>query len=199
VRLALAVGDPDTALVAARACEAEAAAETRPARAAAASLRCRGLLDSDPGPLLEAVSHYRDVGPAVELAAALEDLAVVLAGHGREADARAALNETVSLYQGMQAQWDIRRAEGRLRAYGIRRGARGRRSRRPVTGWEALTSTEVKIATLIAQGDSTADIAQGMYLSRRTVQTYISHVLAKLDAKSRLEIVRQAQRQGVSP
>jgi DNA-binding CsgD family transcriptional regulator len=199
VRLALAIGDQDTALAAARACEAEAAAETRPARAAAASLRCRGLLEADPGPLLEAVDHYRAAGPPVELAAALEDLAVVLAGHGREADARAALNEAVSLYDGMQAQWDIRRAEGRLRAHGIRRGARGRRSRRAATGWEALTSTEVKIATLIAQGDSTADIAQGMYLSRRTVQTYISHILAKLDAKSRLEIVRQAQRQGVSP
>jgi DNA-binding CsgD family transcriptional regulator len=157
------------------------------------------LLDSDPGPLLEAVSHYRDVGPAVELAAALEDLAVVLAGHGREVDARAALNEAVSLYEGMQAQWDIRRAEGRLRAHGIRRGPRGPRSRRAAFGWEALTSTEVKIATLIAQGDSTADIAHGMYLSRRTVQTYISHILAKLDAKSRLEIVRHAQRQGVSP
>jgi DNA-binding NarL/FixJ family response regulator len=199
VRLSLAIGDQDTALAAARACQAEAVAETRPARAAAASLRCRGLLEADPGPLLEAVDHYRAAGPAVELAAAVEDLAVVLAGHGREADARAALNEAVSLYEGMQAQWDIRRAEGRLRAHGIRRGVRGRRSRRAATGLEALTSTKVQIATLIAQGDSTADIAQGMYLSRRTVQTYISHVLAKLDAKSRLEIVRQAQRQGVSP
>jgi DNA-binding CsgD family transcriptional regulator/tetratricopeptide (TPR) repeat protein len=199
VRLALAIGDPDTALVAARACEAEAAAETRSARAAAASLRCRGLLEADPGPLLEAVDHYRAAGPAVELAAAVEDLAVVLAGHGREADARAALDEAVSLYEGMQAQWDIRRAEGRLRAHGIRRGLRGRRSRRAATGWAALTPTEVKIATLITQGDSTADVAQRMYLSRRTVQTYISHILAKLDAKSRLEIVREAQRQGVSP
>jgi DNA-binding CsgD family transcriptional regulator len=157
------------------------------------------LLEADPGPLLEAVDHYRAAGPPVELAAAVEDLAVVLAGHGREADARAALNEAVSLYEGMQAQWDIRRAEGRLRACGIRRGVRGRRSRRAATGWEALTSTEVKIAALIAQGDSTADIANGMYLSQRTVQTYISRILAKLDAKSRLGIVQEAQRHGVSP
>jgi DNA-binding CsgD family transcriptional regulator len=140
------------------------------------------------------------IGSAIEaLREGMEDLAVVLAGHGREADTRAALDEAISLYEGMQAQWDIRRAEGRLRAHGIKRGLRGRRSRRPATGWAALTSTEVKIAALIAQGDSTADIAQGMYLSRRTVQTYISRILAKLDAKSRLEIVREAQRQGVSP
>jgi DNA-binding CsgD family transcriptional regulator len=38
-----------------------------------------------------------------------------------------------------------------------------------------------------------------MFLSRRTVQTYISHILAKLGAKSRVEIVREALRQGVAP
>ncbi len=36
-----------------------------------------------------------------------------------------------------------------------------------------------------------------MFLSRRTVQTYISRILTKLDAKSRVEIVREAVRQGV--
>ena len=34
-----------------------------------------------------------------------------------------------------------------------------------------------------------------MFLSRRTVQTYISHILAKLGAKSRVEIVRMAMLQ----
>jgi DNA-binding CsgD family transcriptional regulator len=38
-----------------------------------------------------------------------------------------------------------------------------------------------------------------MFLSRRTVQTYISHILTKLEAKGRVEIVREALRQGVSP
>jgi DNA-binding CsgD family transcriptional regulator len=38
-----------------------------------------------------------------------------------------------------------------------------------------------------------------MFLSRRTVQTYISRILAKLGAKSRAEIRREALRQGVSP
>jgi DNA-binding CsgD family transcriptional regulator/tetratricopeptide (TPR) repeat protein len=199
VRLALTAGNRQLAQAAALACQAEAAAETRPARAAAASLRCRGLLDSDPGPLHDAVAHYRAVGPAAELPAALEDLAVVLAERNRGEEARAALNEAVSLYEGMQARWDIRRAEGRLRAYGIRRGVRGRRAPRATSGWEALTPTEVKIATLVAQGDSTSDIARSMFLSRRTVQTYISRILTKLDAKSRVEIVAVALRQGVRP
>jgi hypothetical protein len=35
-------------------------------------------------------------------------------------------------------------------------------------------------------------------LTRRTVQTYISHILAKLGVKGRVDIVREAVRQGVS-
>ncbi len=199
VRLALAAGDRQLAQAATQACQAEAAAETHPARATVASLRCHGLLESDPDPLEEAVAHYRALGPAVELPAALEDLAVVQAGSGREEDARTALNEAVSLYEGLQAHWDIRRAEGRLRPHGIRRGVRGQRGQRAAFGWAALTPTEVKIAAMVARGDSTSDIARGMFLSRRTVQTYISRILAKLGAKGRVDIVREALRQGVSP
>jgi len=199
VRLAIAAGDRDMARTAARACQEEAAAETRPARAAAASLRCQGLLESDPAPLRDAVAHYRTAGPAADLPAAVEDLAVVLAARGRPDEARAALNEAVSLYQALDARWDIYRADRRLRPHGVRRGIRIPQEQRAVFGWAALTPTEVKIAALIARGDSTSEIARAMLLSRRTVQTYISHVLAKLGVKSRVEIVREALHHGVSP
>ena len=198
VRLALAVGDQQTAQAAAQACQAEAAAETQPARAAAASLRCRGLLMSDPGPLRDAVAHYRSAGPAVELPAALEDLAVVLAERGRGDEARVTLHEAVGLYDGLRAAWDIRRADSRLRPYGIRRGVRSRRGPHATSGWAALTPTEVRIAAMVAGGAATPDIARGMFLSRRTVQTHISHILAKLGAKGRVDIVREALRQGIS-
>ena len=199
VRLALAAGDRPMAQAATRACQAEAAAETHPARATVASLRCRGLLESDPGPLTEAVAHYRALGPATELPAALEDLAVVLARSGREEEASTAFTEAVSLYEDLQARWDIRRAEGRLRPLGVRRGGRGQRAQRAAFGWAALTPTEVKIAVMVARGESTSDIARSLSLSRRTVQTYISHILAKLGVKGRVDIVREALRQGVSP
>ena len=199
VRLALAAGDRPMAQAAARACQAEAAAETHPARATVASLRCRGLLESDPDALTEAVAHYRALGPATELPGALEDLAVVLARSGREEEASTAFTEAVSLYEGLQARWDIRRAEGRLRPLGVRRGGRGQRAQRAAFGWAALTPTEVKIAVMVARGESTSDIARSMSLSRRTVQTYISHILAKLGVRGRVDIVREALRQGVSP
>jgi len=199
VRLALAAGDRPMAQAAARACQAEAAAETHPARATVASLRCRGLLESDPDALTEAVAHYRALGPATELPGALEDLAVVLARSGREEEASTAFTEAVGLYEGLQARWDIRRAEGRLRPLGVRRGGRGQRAQRAAFGWAALTPTEVKIAVMVARGESTSDIARSMSLSRRTVQTYISHILAKLGVRGRVDIVREALRQGVSP
>jgi len=199
VRLAVTVGDRQQAEAAAQACQQEATAETRPARAAAGSLRCHGLLEADPDRLQAAVAHYRTVGPAAELPAALEDLAVVLAERGSGEDARAALNEAVGLYEDMQARWDIRRAESRLRPHGIKLGVRSQRGRRATSGWEALTPSEVKVAALVARGDSTADIARGMFLSRRTVQTYISRILVKLEARSRVDIVREALRRGVSP
>jgi hypothetical protein len=92
------------ARAAADACGKEAAAETRPARAAAASLRCYGLLESDPERLAQAAAHYRTVGPAAEPPSALEDMAVVMAQRGHDEDARAALYEAVGLYEDMGAR-----------------------------------------------------------------------------------------------
>jgi len=191
VRLALTIGDDETARTAAQACAAEAAAETRPARAAAASLRCQGLLASDPDPLREAVVHYRTAGPPAELPAALEDLAAVLAKHGRGDEGRVTLQEAVSLYESFGAHWDIRRAGARLRQYGIRR-VPGTYRRHPASGWAALTPTEIRVAYLVAEGRSNPDIAGELFLSRNTVQTHVSHILAKLGARSRTEIMREA-------
>ncbi len=196
VRLALAVGDHPAALAALRTCQAEAAAESKPARATAAAGRCAGLFNRDPAELRQAVAHYRAVGPVVDLAGALEDLAVVLADRGQADEARNVLNEAAGGYDSLGAAWDISRAERRLRALGIRRGVHGRRPRRAAFGWEALTPTELKIADHIAQGQSTPKIAEGMFLSRRTVQTHISHILNKLGVHSRVDIAREAFRRG---
>ena len=87
VRAAMRAGAADVAAQAVVLCEAEAAAERTPARAAAALLRCRALQSGDPGPALEAADHYRKVGRVPELAAALQDADVLGAGTGAEAAA----------------------------------------------------------------------------------------------------------------
>jgi DNA-binding CsgD family transcriptional regulator len=197
VRLALSVEDRSAVQDALRVCREEAAAESRPARADAAGNRCVGLVDRDPVVLGGVVEHYRATGPVVDLAGTLEDLAVALVAHGKMDEARNALNEAVELYDRFGAAWDIARAERRLRTLGIRRGVHGPRTRRPAFGWEALTRTEVKVAYHVGQGMSTPKIAESMSLSRRTVQTHISHILTKLGARSRVEIAREAFRRGL--
>ncbi len=188
-RLALAAGDAATAKVAAAAAAAAAAAEATPSRGAAAE-HCRGLLDADPARLLAAADAYRIVGRPFELSRALEDAAVLLAGRGDLPAAKAAFAEAVEHYTALRADWDLLRADSRLRPYGIRRG-RSRR-RHPAAGWEALTPTELKVSHLVADGQSNPDIAATLFLSRRTVEVHVSHILTKLDARSRVEIAREA-------
>lgn len=191
-RLALAADDRAAATAALQACRGEAAMEQTPGRATAAAAWCTGLHEGDAALLQSAVDHYRAVGAVVELAEASEDLAVTLAGCGDLGQAKRVMGEAIDLYVGFGALWDIRRAEATLRRYGIRRGVRGTRAKRATHGWDALTPTEHKIALLVAAGQSTSQIAQGMFLTRRTTQTHISHILAKLGMRSRGEIAPEA-------
>ena len=77
--------------------------------------------DHDPLRVLAAASHYRDVGRVVELAAALEDAAVLLARRGERNRAQLAFNECVDVYTDLSARWDLDRADARLVEFGIRR------------------------------------------------------------------------------
>jgi DNA-binding CsgD family transcriptional regulator len=188
-RLAVGLDDLDTARRALAVCETLAAADPTASRRAAVD-RCRGQLDGDPDPVLAAAAHYRAVGRVAELATALEDAAVLLARRGDERAARTAFGEAGEIYAKLGALWDQRRADARIRRHGIRRGTRGPRNR-PRYGWEALSPTELMIADLVAKGASNPDIAAELLLSRRTVQSHVSHILQKLNVRSRVEIARE--------
>jgi len=188
-RLALADGDAATAAAAAQAAEQAARAEPLAIKTAIADY-CQGLVDGDPAPVLSAAAYFEATGRPIDRAQALEDAAALMAAHGEVRAARQALSEAVGLYSALGARWDIRRAATRLEPYGIRQ----RRAYRvhPATGWAALTPTELKVARLVAEGRSNPDVAAELYLSRNTVQTHVSHILAKLGAHSRAEIIRVA-------
>jgi DNA-binding CsgD family transcriptional regulator len=189
-RISLAAGDMGMVAAAARSAAEESVREPLPVKAAAAGW-CQSLADGDPGRVLEAAAYYQAAGRSWDWAQALEDAAVLLAAGGDLAEARRAHNSAVSLYRDLGATWDLRRAGARLRPYGIRLGRGGRRGR-TTQGWDALTPTEAKIASLVAAGRSNPDIAAELFLSRNTVQTHVSHILAKLGARSRAEIIRQS-------
>jgi tetratricopeptide (TPR) repeat protein len=118
-RLALAHGRREIADRAAAICADEAAKEVLPARAYAASARCRALMTADPAPALEAAEHYRAVGRVPELAAAQEDAAVLLAAAGRTGAARESARESVRLFDSVAASWDMARARRRLKEAGV--------------------------------------------------------------------------------
>jgi DNA-binding CsgD family transcriptional regulator len=194
VRLALAAGDRATALAAVAAAR-EIAEEFRLGYLWANLHLCEARLHDDAGGLLAAAAEYRDLGLPLESAAAQEAAAVRLAETGDATGARSALTGAVRGYAGLGAEWDIRRADARLRAYGVRRGPRSLH-RRASTGWQALTPSEVRIAHLVAAGRSNPDIAAELVLSRYTVQTHVSHILTKLALRSRVELVRAAAGSG---
>ncbi|MEU1756013.1 helix-turn-helix transcriptional regulator [Micromonospora matsumotoense] len=58
----------------------------------------------------------------------------------------------------------------------------------------ALTPTEIEIAHLVTEADSTAGIARARFLSPRTVQTDVSRILTKLGLRSRAEIAGESRR-----
>ncbi|MGH3374874.1 MAG: helix-turn-helix transcriptional regulator, partial [Actinoallomurus sp.] len=151
---------------------------------------CTGLLDADPERLDAAVDAYRAAGRPLQLAQTLEDAAVVLAHEGDLRAARTAHAEASDLYAGLGASWDLLRVDTRMRRYGVRR-RRGPR-RRAVSGWEALTPAELTVARLVADGRPNPDIAANLFVSRRTVEVHVSHILAKLGVRSRVEIAREA-------
>jgi predicted ATPase/DNA-binding CsgD family transcriptional regulator len=64
------------------------------------------------------------------------------------------------------------------------RGAR----RRSASGWDSLTPTEIRVAAAVSDGLSNPQIADRMFISRRTVTTHLTSIFRKLDISSRAEL-----------
>jgi DNA-binding CsgD family transcriptional regulator len=194
VRLAVAAGDR---ALAAGACDVldDLAGRMRLASAAGMALRCRGLVEDSPDLLLQAVAVLREGRRPVELAAACEDAGHALAGRGRPEAGVPLLDEAVATYRRVGARRDVARALARLRGHGVhRRGSIV--PGRPATGWAALTQTERRVAELAVQGLTNPEIGRRLYVSRRTVDTHMSHVLGKLGLSSRVELAAAHARAG---
>ncbi|MBR7829391.1 hypothetical protein KDK95_24000 [Actinospica sp. MGRD01-02] len=196
VRLATVNQDTATARAATEAAKWEADQEAMPRKRACADW-CRGLLGADPKLVLGAVAYFRAAGLRLDAGNALEDAAELSARVGESQQARTALVEALDVYEELGAAWDARRAAARLRAYDVRLGVRGSRARTAGrSGNGLLTATEQRVAELAAEGYSNPDIAARMFLSKRTVDTHISNILAKLRIGSRREIRDRLTRGG---
>jgi DNA-binding CsgD family transcriptional regulator len=192
VRLAVMTGNHPLGRAVAQYAERAAATTHLPLHQGVA-LRCAGLLQGDPATLERAVAALRASQRPVELAFACEDTAMALRRSGRPTEAVTLLHESINTYERVGAVRDAARADAALRALGVRRGRRGPRPRARM-GWESLTRTEHDVVRLVAQGLTNAEIGVRLFISRRTVETHLSHVFRKLGLSSRVELAAQATR-----
>jgi DNA-binding CsgD family transcriptional regulator len=190
VRLAVAGGRPELGQAVMEAMN-EAAARSPVASWRAAALWGRGLLHEDIDALMAAVSAYQQVPRPIERARACEDAANALSGIGRREEAAALLEDAVGVYERVGASLNLSRAVAALRDMGMPRGRR-RVRQRPLRGWESLTPTELEVVRLVTQGLTNVEIGRRLFISRRTVETHLSHIFGKLGVSSRVQLAAQA-------
>ena len=63
--------------------------------------------------------------------------------------------------------------------------------------YAALTRREQEILRLLAEGHALKIIAQRLYISQKTVENHRANLMAKLNLKSTVELVRYATRLGL--
>jgi DNA-binding NarL/FixJ family response regulator len=129
--------------------------------------------------LAEAVRLLESAQARYDLARALYELGAHLRRAGRPRDARAPLLRAQDLARRTGAAPLARHARQELLAA----GARPRRS--ALTGPDALTSAERRVAVLAADGLSNRQIAQHLFISQATVETHLRHAFQKLGITSR--------------
>ncbi|MCF1593193.1 ATP-binding protein [Streptomyces muensis] len=165
------------------------------------------------GELAHWLSHAD--GPATVPALAAEPYRLQLSGHRREAAERwqqigcpyesataladspeeGALREALAAFDGLGARPMRDITARRLRRLGVRDIPR-----RPVraAGPEGLSAREQEVLTLLADGLRNAEMAEALFLSRRTVEHHVAAVLRKLGVDNRGEAARYARRNGVA-
>ena len=64
-------------------------------------------------------------------------------------------------------------------------------------GYDLLTAREREVLQLIAEGSSNQQIAEELYISVKTVEAHRAHIMTKLHAKNRTDLIRYALRKGL--
>ncbi|CAA9483404.1 MAG: hypothetical protein AVDCRST_MAG85-811, partial [uncultured Solirubrobacteraceae bacterium] len=180
----LLMGDVDQARALATE-ELELAQPFAARHAIGAALRVAGLAEGgEAGTALlrQAVEVLGDSQSLLVRARSLVDLGAALRRSGERAESRDPLREGLDLAHHCGAKQLAEQAEQELAAS----GARPRR--RAISGVEALTPSQVRIAAMAAEGQANREIAQALFLSVRTVENQLRQVYLKLDIPSRREL-----------
>ena len=127
------------------------------------------------------------LGPSfarLEHARALVDLGAALRRANRRAEARGELERGLALAEQCGAGALAEHARTELRAAG------GRVSNGRGAGVDQLTVSERRVAELAAEGHSNPEIAQTLYVTRKTVETHLGRVYRKLGISGRMKLAQ---------
>jgi DNA-binding CsgD family transcriptional regulator len=179
--VSMALGERDRAERLARG-ELDLARAFAAPRTLGVALRAAGVVvggSEGEGLLREAALTLDAAGATLESARAIIDLGALLRRANRRADARELLREGLDIAHRGGAVALADQAETELRAA----GAKPRRAR--LTGLDALTASERRVAELAAQGMTNREIAQALFVTARTVEGHLTRTFQKLDLHSR--------------
>ncbi|HXD57653.1 MAG TPA: AAA family ATPase, partial [Thermoleophilaceae bacterium] len=151
-------------------------------RAIGTALRAKAATVEDPE---EAIAWLEEavalLEPArLEHARALVDLGAALRRARRPREAREPLRLALDLAVRCDAAPLAERATHELEASGARRV-----DRTLLSGVEALTPSERRIASMAASGMSNREIAEALFLTRKTIEMHLGSAYKKLDVSSR--------------
>jgi DNA-binding CsgD family transcriptional regulator len=148
----------------------------------------RGILERDAQALVAAADVLRTSSRPLLYAAAAEDAGRELVRTDQPDEAIRQLNSAFDTYLQHEAIADARRVGRELRRLGVHRRIVSRP--RQKTGWDSLTDSELKVVSLIAQGDSNRSVATQLHLSLYTVKNHVHNVFAKLGINSRAQLTQ---------
>jgi DNA-binding CsgD family transcriptional regulator len=189
-RIAVATEDDELANLALSTSERRAELNPGIDSIGATAAHVRGLLERNHADLREAVALFEGTPRRLELAAALEDLGAELTANDRDT-AVDVLGRSLALYAELGATWDARRVRSRLRGLGVRR--RLVTAEPETSGWAAMTTAELTVARLVAEGLTNREVAERLFVSPHTVNSHLRHVFSKLGINSRVELARLAR------
>jgi DNA-binding NarL/FixJ family response regulator len=142
---------------------------------------------------IEATRHIKEISPStrVLILSMFTDPGTV--SEGIKAGADGYLSKSASRESVIQAIRDVSQGRSVLDP-NVTEGIFGRIGGKDP---DALTDRELSCLQLLADGQSTKEIASDMHLSEETVKTYLKSIFKKLAVRDRTEAVAEAFRRGL--
>jgi DNA-binding CsgD family transcriptional regulator len=156
-------------------------------RATALLAAARQDLDGAEEALEAALSRHDRVTVPFDLGRTLLSHGQVHRRRGRRRAARDAFRRASSIFGELGARLWADRAVAELASLPIRRGAS-----------ETLTPRERQVAHLVAAGRSNPEVAQQLFMSRKTVEVNLTRIYRKLGLRSRVELATWLAREDAS-